>query len=257
MTSLSLEGQVAIVTGGRRGLGRAIALTFAEAGADIAICDVVVEGGEMEGVAEEIRKLGRRSLAVQTDTTNKAAVNNMVQRVMDEFGVIDILVNNAGIFFPRASLFEHSEEDWDAVLDTNLKGYYLCSQAAGKGMIERKKGNIINITSLSAFRGNDSVYSISKAGVVMLTSVLSFELARYNIRANAIAPSWVKTELSKNGWSDPEAYKQIAAKIPVGRWGEPTDIANVALFLASDASRHITGDTIVVDGGELASCELA
>ena len=250
--SLSLEGKVAIVTGGRRGLGRAIALTFAEAGADVAICDIVVEGGEMEAVAEEIRKLGRRSLAVQTNTTNKVDVDNMVQRVMNEFGVIDILVNNAGIFFIRASLFDHSEEDWDAVIDTNLKGYYLCSQAVGKGMIERKKGNIINIASLSAFRGNDSVYSISKAGVVMLTKVLSFELAHYNIRANAIAPSWVKTELSKAGWSDPETYKQIAAKIPVGRWGEPADIASAALFLASDASSHITGSTIVVDGGELA-----
>ena len=254
MPSFSLEGKVAIVTGGGTGIGRGIALEFAKAGADVVVTSRKL--ANLEKVAEEVRALGKHSLAVPADITNKVDVDNMVQRVMDEFGVIDILVNNAGIVV-MASLLEHSEEDWDAANDPTLKGYDLCSQAVGKGMVERKKGNIINIASISAFRGDDSVYSIAKAGVVMLTKVLSFELVRYNIRANAIAPSWVKTELSKAGWSDPETYKQIAAKIPVGRWGEPTDIASVALFLASDASRHITGDTIVVDGGELASCELA
>jgi len=247
MSSFSLEGKVAIVTGGRRRIGRGIALTLAEAGADVAICDIVVEGGEMEAVAEEIRKLGRRSLAVQTDTTNKVDVDNMVQRVMDEFGVIDILVNNAGIIV-RASLVEHSEEDWDRVIDTNLKGYYLCSRAVGKRMVDQKKGNIINIASDAAFRGGSS-YSISKAGVINLTRGLARELASYNIRVNAIAPGYVRTEMSKAMWSDPVAYKEALAVIPLGRIAEPSDIANVALFLASDASRHITGDTILVDGG--------
>ncbi len=251
--SLSLEGQVAVVTGGRRGIGRVIALTFAEAGADVAVCDMVVEGGEMEAVVEEIRKLGRRSLAVPVDITNKADVDNMVQRVMDEFGVIDILVNNVGIIV-RASLLEHSEEDWDRVLDTDLKGYFLCCRAVGTKMVERKKGNIINIASVAAITAETGKagYCVSKAGVVMLTRVLARELASHNIRVNAIAPGSVRTEMSKRLWSDPETYKQITAEIPMGRVAEPSDIASVALFLASDASSYVTGHTIVVDGGLLA-----
>ena len=250
MPYFSLEGQVAIVTGGRRGIGRAIALTFAEAGADVAICDIVVEGGEMEAVAEEIRKFGRRSLAVQTDVTQKAQVDNLVQRVMDEFGVIDILVNNAGII-ARVPLLETPEDLWDKVIDTNLKGYYLCCQAVGKGMVERKKGNIINAASIAAFRGGSS-YNISKAGVVNLTRGLARELASYNIRVNAIAPGEVITDMMEFAWSVPERRKQIEAGIPLGRFAEPSDISSVALFLASDLSSYVTGATILVDGGLLA-----
>ncbi len=254
MPSLSLEGQVAIVTGSRRGNGRAIALAFAEAGADVAVCDLVVEDGLLEAVAKKVRGFGQRSLAVQTDVTQKAQVDNLVQRVEDELGAIDILVNNAGIN-PRviAPLLEQSEEDWDKVIDTNLKGEYLCSQAVGKRMVERKRGNIINIASVSAFSCDEGwgPYCISKAGVAMLTRGLAKELARYNIRVNAIAPGWVKTNINEDFWSDPETYKQIAAKIPMGRWAESEDIANAALFLASDASSYMTGHTIVVDGGIL------
>jgi len=249
-----LEGKVALVTGGRRGIGRGIALAFAEAGADVAVSDIMVEGGEMEAVVEEIKKLGRRSLAVQTDVSRKTDVDNLTQRVMDEFGVIDILVNNAGRTV-RVSLLEYSEEDWDAVLDTNLKGCYLCSQAVGKRMVERKKGNIINIASRAAFRGSfgeGSPYNISKAGVVNLTKGLALELARYNIRVNAIAPGWVRTEMAKRVWGDPVTYKEALATIPLGRVAEPSDIGSAAVFLASNASRHITGSTIVVDGGEMA-----
>ncbi len=253
--NLSLEGQVAIVTGGRRGMGRAIALAFAEAGADVAVCDIVAEGGEMEVVVEEIKKLGRRSLAVQTDVTKKAQVDNLVQRVMDEFGVIDILVNNAGIIV-SAPLLEHSEEDWDKVIDTDLKGYYLCCRAVGKKMVERKKGNIINIASEQAIKGRSGspVYAIAKAGVAMLTRMLARELARYSIRVNAIAPGLVRTDFTKRAWSDPERLKEVIAdiNIPLGRIAEPSDIASVALFLASDAASYITGDIIVVDGGLLA-----
>ncbi len=253
MSSFSLEGKVALVTGGRRGIGRGIALAFAEAGADVAVSDIIVEGGEMEAVVEEIKKLGRRSLAVQTDITRKTDIDNLTQRVMDEFGVIDILVNNAGTTV-RTSLLEFSEEDWDRVLDTNLKGYYLCSQAVGKRMVERKKGNIINIASRAAFRGSFGegyAYNISKVGAVTLTKGLAFELASYNIRVNAIAPGWIRTELTRRVWGDPVVYKKALATIPLGRVGEPSDIGNAAVFLASNASRHITGSTIVVDGGEL------
>ncbi len=251
MPSFSLEGQVAIITGGGTGIGRSIALEFAKAGADVVVASRRLS--VLEEVAEEVRSLGRRSLAVPADITNKVDVDNMVQRVMDEFGVIDILVNNAGTIV-RASLLEHSEEDWDAVLDTNLKGYYLCSQAVGKRMVEQKRGNIINIASLRAITAapGRASYCVSKAAVIMLTRVLALELVSYKIRANAIAPGWVKTNINKVLWDDPETYKQIADPIPMGRWAEPSDIASVALFLASDASSYMTGSTIVVDGGLLA-----
>ncbi len=245
--NLSLEGKVAVVTGSRRGIGKAIALTFAEAGADVAVCDVVVEGGEMETVVEEIRKLGRRSLAVQTDVTQKAQVDNLVQRVMDEFGVIDILVNNAGIVV-RAPLLETPEDDWDRILDTNLKGCFLCSQAVTKRMIERKKGNIINMASTAAFRG-DSAYSISKAGVVRLTEGLARSLGRYNIRVNSIAPGYTITDMTKSAWGVPEVRKQHEALVPLGRMAQPSEIAGIALFLASEASSFITGHMIVANGG--------
>ena len=248
MPNLSLEGQVAIVTGGRRGIGRAIALTFAEAGADVAVCDVVVEGGEMEAVVEEIRKLGRRSLAVQTDVTQKAQVDNLVQRVEDEFGVIDILVNNVGGGSARALLLETSEDDWDRVIDTNLKGCFLCSQAVTKRMVEREKGNIINMASTAAFRG-DSAYSISKAGVVRLTEGLARSLGRYNIRVNSIAPGYTITDMTKSAWGVPEVRKQHEALVPLGRMAQPSEIAGIALFLASEASSFITGHMIVANGG--------
>jgi NAD(P)-dependent dehydrogenase (short-subunit alcohol dehydrogenase family) len=263
--SLSLEGQVAIVTGGGTGIGRAIALAFAKAGADVVVASRRLS--VLEKVSEEVTALGKGSLAVQTDISQKTDVDHMVQKVIDEFGSIDILVNNAAVVGKFTSLetpedewvnvidtsLETPEDEWDKVIDTNLKGYYLCSQAVGKGMVERKKGNIINITSIAAFRGGPS-YNISKAGVVNLTRGLARELASYNIRVNAIAPGAVKeTEMGRRcWWNDPERLKQEEARIPLGRVAEPSEIASVALFLASEASSYIIGDTIVVDGGWLA-----
>jgi len=259
--NFSLEGKVALVTGGRRGIGKAIALTFAGAGADVAICDIMVEGGEMEAVTEEIKKLGRRSLAVQADVTQQAQVDNLVKRVEDELGAIDILVNGVGgggvrpqgVAAPTpTALPEIPEEDWDRGIAINLKGCFLCSQAVSKRMIERKRGNIINISSLAAERGPVSAYGIAKAGVVRLTKGLALELARYNIRANAIEPVWIKTEMTRRMWSNPEVLKQYEEKIPLGhRLGEVEDIIGPALFLASDASGFITGHAIPVDGGYL------
>ena len=248
--NISLEGKVAIVTGGSRGMGRAIALTFAEAGADVAVCSRG-QDSSLDDVAEEIRGLGRRSLAVPADISRKADIDNMVQRVADEFGGIDILVNNAAIII-LAPLVEHSEEDWDRIIDTNLKGYYLCSQAVGRRMVDQKKGNIINMAGVAAITAAQGIgsYCIAKAGVAMLSKVLALELASYNIRVNAIAPGWVKTKFTEP-WSDPKTVKQIEAEIPLGRWAVPDEIASVALFLASDASSYITGHTVVVDGGEL------
>jgi 2-deoxy-D-gluconate 3-dehydrogenase len=223
---------------------------LAEAGADIAICGRVIEDGELQAVAEEVKRLGRRSLAVQADITKKADVDGLVQRVMGEFGAIDILVNNAAMNI-KAPLLELREDGWDRVIDTDLKGYYLCSQAVGKIMVDQKRGNIINIASTAAIKAAPEMgaYCIAKAGVVMLTKVLALELAKYNIRVNAIAPYMVKTKFSQPLWSDPETLKQLESEIPLGRLAEPSDIIGAVLFLASDASSYITGHTIIVDGG--------
>ncbi len=248
--SFSLPGKVAIVSGGRRGIGRAIVLALAEAGADVAVCDRIVDDGELEAVAEEVKRLGRRCLAVKTDITQKADIDNLVQRVASEFGAIDILVNNAAMNI-RAPLLELREDGWDKVINTDLKGYYLCSQAVGRQMVEQKGGSIVNIASTAALKAEPQMgaYCIAKAGVVMLTRVLALELAQYNIRVNAIAPYMVKTKFSQPLWSDPETLKQIEAEIPLGRLAEPGDITGSVLFLASDASAYITGHTIILDGG--------
>lgn len=252
MPNFSLEGKVAIVTGGRRGIGKAIALTFASAGADVAICDNVIDTGELKAVAAEINKLGRCSLATHTDISEKTEVDNMVQKVIDEFGTIDILVNNAVISIAEP-VIKHSEEEWNTVTNTDLKGYFLCSQAVSRWMIEQKRGNIISMASTGGMRAaTGGAYSIAKAGVIMLTRVLAKQLASYNIRVNAIAPCVVKTELTRYIWSDPDSLKQTTAEIPLGRIATTTDIVGPALFLASEASGFITGHTILVDGGMLA-----
>jgi len=248
-----LEGKVAVVTGGRRGLGKGMALTLAAAGADVAICDLVAEDGELEVVAGEIKKLGRRSLAVKVDVTQKSEVDALVKKVEEELGPIDILVNNAGIS-SGYTMLETTEDEWHKVIDTDLTSCYLCSQAVGKGMVERRRGSIISIASGAGIRGfaGRNTYNIAKAGVIMLTKVLARDWGKYNIRVNAIAPTIVKTEMSRGMQEDPKAEAAEAARIPLGRLGEVSDFAGPVLLLASDASSYITGHTIVVDGGQLA-----
>lgn len=250
--SFSLKGKVAIVTGGKRGIGKAICLSFAEAGADVATCSRAIEDGQLQEVAKEIQRLGRRSLAIQANVTRKTDVDKMVQRVMSEFGKIDILVNNAGIMV-RKPLLELGEDEWDLTLDTNLKGYFLCSQAVGRVMVAQKQGNIINIASEQGFRalGGRGAYPVSKAGVLMLTNVLARELADHNIRVNGIAPGFVKTDMNRTLRSDPKELKRLEAAIPLGRLAEPDDMVGAAIFLASDASSYMTGHTVVVGGGRI------
>ncbi|MFC1950539.1 SDR family NAD(P)-dependent oxidoreductase [Chloroflexota bacterium] len=248
MPTLSLEGKVAVVTGGGTGMGRGIALVFAEAGADVAVASRRLP--VLEKVAEEIKALGSRALAVRTDVSKKADVDNMVKRVMEKFGTIDILVNDAGIIYER-TLIDTKEDEWDKTLEINLKGCQLCSQAVGRIMVKQKRGNIINITSSDAHAPEPlvSAYAVSKAGLVMFTRILAKELAGYNIRVNSISPGWVKTPMSDEFFKDPVYLKEAEDKIPMGRVGEPEDIADVALFLASDLARYVTGATILVDGG--------
>ena len=250
LPSLSLKGKTAIVTGGRRGIGKFIALLFAEAGADVTLADIVSDD-ELEAAAQEIQKLGRHGLAVQVDTTRKTDVDNMVQQTVKELGGVDILINAAGIS-TRSTPMEISEEDWDRVMDIDLKGCLLCAQAAGKRMIDQGRGgSIINLTSVAGIKAvtTRAGYASAKIGLIMLTRHLALELAPHSIRANAIAPGLVLTELTRDMWGDPEVKKQMDAMVPLGSWAEPIDIANAALFLASDAAGYITGITLPVDGG--------
>jgi len=251
--NFSLSGEVAIITGGKRGIGREIALALAGAGADVAVCTRVVNDGRLETVVEEIKKLGRRSLGIQADTSRKADVDNMVQKVMDQFGRIDILINNAGALI-KAGFLEMSEDVWDKHMEVNLKGYYLVSQAVAKRMVKQRKGCIVNIASDLAFKAvpGMAAYCISKAGIVMLTRALAQELGQYGIRVNAIAPGMIRTELSRPNWSDPDYLKFYETITPLGRVGELSDIAGAALLLASNASSYISGSTILVNGGGLA-----
>jgi NAD(P)-dependent dehydrogenase (short-subunit alcohol dehydrogenase family) len=248
-----LKGKRALITGGRRGIGKAIALAFAEAGADVAVCDLVMDDGRLKGVAEDMKRIGRRSLAVQVDTSRSSDVKRCIQKVLDEYGTIDVLVNNAGTAFP-GPILDLPEDEWDRVINVNLKGYYLCARAVAETMIEQKTGTIICTASQYAYTAarDMGVYCISKAGVVMLIRVLARELGGYGIRVNGIAPGLVKTELSENDWGDPDLRMKREALIPLARIAETDDLVGAALFLGSDASAYITGHTILVDGGEIA-----
>jgi NAD(P)-dependent dehydrogenase (short-subunit alcohol dehydrogenase family) len=269
--TLSLEGKVAIVTGaaGRRGIGRAIALALAGAGADVAVCDKVVdvEDRDLGAVAKEISELGRRSLAIQADVSKKRAIDEMVLKVTDELGPIDILVNNAAILGGGwvGQVFGATEEEWDEVMAVDLKACYLCAMAVGKGMIERGTGSIINIDSIEAVNcmiAAGSPYGIAKAGVQFLTRTLARQLGQYNIRVNSICAGGAKTDMGRHHVLDrglepvavdPEQAKERQARllerIPLGRISEPEEIANVALFLASDLASYVTGAIVAVDGG--------
>ena len=246
-----LEGDVAIVTGGRRGIGRAIALAFAEAGATVCICDVVTQDGKLDAVAREVQQFGQRSLALGIDISHRDEVEGMVQQVISEFGKIDILANCAGIWVPGQTLVECDESNWDRVVNTNLKGTHFCCQASAREMIDRRRGNIINIASDLGINPLPGIgaYAVSKAAIIMLTRQLALELGKYRIRVNAIAPGMIKTDMNIETRSSPEVEREIAGKRVLGRLGEPSDISKTAIYLASDNSDHVTGQTIVVNSG--------
>jgi NAD(P)-dependent dehydrogenase (short-subunit alcohol dehydrogenase family) len=251
MENKPLKGKIAIVTGSRRGIGRAIALALAGAGANLVISDIVTDDGLLEKTAVEIRKLGWEALTVKVDIAKKPDVAALVQQTVKQFKKIDILVNCAGVWIPGQNLIDTPEENWDKVIDTNLKGTYFCCQAAGKVMSKQAGGNIINISSqvgLNPGMGGGA-YSISKAGIIMMTRQLALELAAKNIRVNAIAPGIVKTDFNIDLWKNEAGAKQMGVMVPLGKLAEPGDIAKVALFLASDDSGYITGAVLPVDGG--------
>jgi NAD(P)-dependent dehydrogenase (short-subunit alcohol dehydrogenase family) len=246
----SLAGKVALVSGGGRGMGRAIALLFAEAGADVAVSSRTQP--ELKEVVEGVRAKGRRGLAVVADAGKTGDLRNLTAEVISEFGRIDILVNNAGFNQPTYSLMNVEEQVWDSLMNINLKGPFILSQLAGRKMREQESGGcIINITSLAGLVPWSKIYSVTKAGLIMLTEIMAKEWGQYQIRVNAIAPGLVKTRFAEPLWKEP-AWAKIMEKnrALTGRIGEPEDAAYAALFLAADASSYITGTTIVLDGGE-------
>jgi len=250
IAKFSLEGKVALVAGGSRGIGRASALAFAEAGADVVVSSRKLP--DLEQVAEEIRARGRKGVAVAAHVAKIEDLKNLVERVKAEFGRIDILVNNAGTNPYFGPLIDAEEWAWDVTMNVNLKGPFLLSQLIARVMIEQGGGNIINIASVAGLKASSlAIYCVTKAGLIMLTECMAKEWGQYNIRVNAIAPGVVKTRFSEALWREPAVGEEAVKRTALGRLGVPEDITGAALFLASDASSNVTGEVIVVDGGEL------
>jgi 3-oxoacyl-[acyl-carrier protein] reductase len=241
-----LANQIAVVTGAGRGIGRAIALKFASEGADVACVSRTAENSEK--VANEIRTLGRKAWAYAVDVADTAAVTTATERILAETGRVDILVNNAGIT-RDGLLMRISEADWDAVLDTNLKGTFLFTKAFSRSFVKQRSGRIINVASISGLMGNagQSNYAASKAGVLGFTKSVARELASRGITVNALAPGFIETDMTAA--LNEQIRTQLLKAIPMNSFGQPEDIAHAALFLASPAARYITGQVLTVDGG--------
>lgn len=249
----SLQNKVAIITGGSRGIGRSIAIAFAEAGAKIVVSSRNKRPPELEKVAEEICQKGGKAIAIPAHVGKTEDVENLVKRTMQEFGRIDILVNNAGANPVLSTMVDLDLGAFQKVLEVNLIGAFLMSKAVAKEMMKQGGGRIINISSVSGLRArNDQTgaYCISKAALNMMTQVMARELAPYKILVNAIAPGSIKTEFSRVNWTDPERKAQRIREIELKRFGEPDEVVGCALFLASEASSFVTGEIIRVDGGQ-------
>ena len=243
---MRLKDKVALITGGARGIGQAIAMTFAREGADIVIADVNLEIAQK--TALEIEGLGRKALALEMDVTSYEKVEEGLNKILDKMGKVDILVNNAGITKDNL-LLRMSPADWDAVINVNLRGTFNCIKAVSRPMVKQRSGRIISIASIIGLMGNpgQANYAASKAGIIALTKTVAKELASRNINATAVAPGFIQTEMTAKLPED--IKKKMLEAIPLAKLGTPQDVANVCLFLASDESSYITGQVITIDGG--------
>ncbi|MCL5960224.1 MAG: 3-oxoacyl-ACP reductase FabG [Chloroflexi bacterium] len=245
---MKLQNKIALVTGGGTGIGKAITLLLAQEGADVAINYAHSERQAMQA-ADQVRALGRKAMVVQADVSNASEVRDMVDKVLADLRRVDILVNNAGITI-RAQLWELTEEKWDRVVDVDLKGTFLCSKAVAEVMVREGGGKIVNVASIRGIQGSDSSmhYAAAKAGVIALSKSFARELAPL-VRVNAIAPGYVESAL--HAGMSPEARQAVIDGTPLKRFGRPEDIARAVLFFASDDSDFVTGQTLVVDGGQV------
>jgi 2-deoxy-D-gluconate 3-dehydrogenase len=250
LEQFSVTGKVAIVTGASRGLGAAMAEALAEAGADLAL--VARSEKQLDAQVTHIQSLGRRCLGIRADLATTTACSKIVQQTLDYYGSLDILVNCAGTTW-RSPALAVSERDWDEVLNVNLKSVFFLCQAAGKHMVQRKHGKIINICSLLSFQGGvlNAPYTSSKSGLAGLTRLLANEWAPHGVNVNGITPGYMATEFTAALLKDPERSASILARIPQGRWGTPDDLKGAVVFLASSASDYMQGQILVVDGGWL------
>jgi NAD(P)-dependent dehydrogenase (short-subunit alcohol dehydrogenase family) len=252
LASLDLKGKVAVVIGGSSGIGRAIALALAEAGADVVAASR--RSDQVESVAKEIQMLGRRTLRATCDVADRASIEKLLEECLGAFEKVDILVNSAGRT-KRAPTLDFSEPDWNAIMDTNLTGTLRACQIFGRHMIERGSGSIVNIASLgsSVAMYEVAAYCASKSGVSSLTQSLAIEWARFGVRVNAIAPGVIRTQFNEKLLDGTARGEEFLLRNPMKRFGKPEDIAGAAVFLASDASAYVTGTLLSVDGGVLAS----
>jgi NAD(P)-dependent dehydrogenase (short-subunit alcohol dehydrogenase family) len=248
---MRLQGKVAIVTGSTKGIGRAVAIGYAEEGATVIVCGRSEDLAK--NLAEELTQKGKKAVAIRLDVTSVDSVNQVVNQVMKQFGRIDILINNAGIspIWKRAE--DTDKEAWDRIIATNLTGAFLCAQAVGKVMIKQKSGKIINMTSVGGKVALPRLvaYCASKAGIISLTQVLAAEWAQHNILVNAIGPSYVETEFTAGLRGNQAIYDDLKNKNLLKRFAQPEEIVGAAIFLASNESNYITGQTIFIDGGWL------
>ena len=244
----SLKGKVILITGASRGIGQAAAIGLAQMGADVAIASRKLP--DLEKVAEEVRKTGRKCLPVAAHIGKTEEINNLVKRVLEEFGKIDILVNNAATNPTMASAIDVDERTWDSIMNLNLKGLFFLGQAVARVMRGKGGGKIINVASVAGITPDLlPIYSISKAGVIMATKVTAQQWAPYNIRVNAIAPGLTKTRFSEALWKNPDILQMAMSRTPMARPAEPEEMVGAIIYLASDASSYVTGQVIALDGG--------
>jgi NAD(P)-dependent dehydrogenase (short-subunit alcohol dehydrogenase family) len=241
-----LPGKIAIVTGGSRGLGKAMAIGLANAGAHVVVCDVL----DTKETVRIIQELEKECIGLKVDVTKPTDIAMMVRKTVEKFHAIDVLVNNAGVV-KSAPAESMTEEDWKRVLTINLTGEFLCAQAVGNQMIKQKHGRIINIASVAGMFGSAQsvAYSASKAGIILLTKTLAVEWGKYGINVNAICPGMFLTDMTESYLKDPVFSQMIKNRVPLGRYAHPEELMGAVVFLASNASAYVTGHTLVVDGG--------